>query len=93
VVRRRVVEPKDETKKKLGRSPDGMDALNLAYSQYTIIPPVPRPEPQRLEPGGGSRRLGGGCSDGAAKNPATILAKRAAGAYPGTDEHLPRSQP
>ena len=27
----RVVEPKDETKKKLGRSPDGLDALNLAY--------------------------------------------------------------
>ncbi|OWK45808.1 putative terminase B protein [Fimbriiglobus ruber] len=28
---RRCVEPKDETKRKLGRSPDGMDALNLAY--------------------------------------------------------------
>lgn len=28
---RRVVEPKDKTKKDLGRSPDGMDALNLAY--------------------------------------------------------------
>jgi hypothetical protein len=28
---RRVVEPKPETKKKLGRSPDGMDAMNLAY--------------------------------------------------------------
>lgn len=28
---RRVVEPKEETKKELGRSPDDMDALNLAY--------------------------------------------------------------
>ncbi len=28
---RRVVEPKDETKKKIGRSPDGLDAMNLAY--------------------------------------------------------------
>ncbi len=28
---RRVVEPKDETKKRIGRSPDDMDALNLAY--------------------------------------------------------------
>lgn len=29
---RRVVEPKDETKKELGRSTDSMDALNLAYA-------------------------------------------------------------
>lgn len=29
---RRVVEPKDETKKELGRSPDGMDAVGLAYA-------------------------------------------------------------
>jgi hypothetical protein len=29
---RRVVEPKDETKKRLGRSPDDMDAINLAYA-------------------------------------------------------------
>lgn len=28
---RRVVEPKDKTKEKIGRSPDGMDAMNLAY--------------------------------------------------------------
>lgn len=28
---RRVVEPKNDTKKKLGRSPDGIDAMNLAY--------------------------------------------------------------
>ena len=32
---RRVVEPKVDTKKRLKRSPDGMDALNLAYA-----PPV-----------------------------------------------------
>lgn len=29
---RRVVEPKDKTKEELGRSPDGMDALNLAFA-------------------------------------------------------------
>jgi hypothetical protein len=43
VVRLRVVEPKDETKKKLGRSPDEMDALNLAFAEYTILPPSPVP--------------------------------------------------
>jgi hypothetical protein len=48
---RRVVEPKDETKKKIGRSPDEMDALNLAFSDYAILPPpaVPKPERQTLE--------------------------------------------
>lgn len=29
---RRVVEPKDQTKKRIGRSPDDMDALNLAFA-------------------------------------------------------------
>jgi hypothetical protein len=29
---RRVVERKEDTKKRIGRSPDGMDALNLAYA-------------------------------------------------------------
>lgn len=29
---RRVVEPKDQTKKRIKRSPDGMDAVNLAYA-------------------------------------------------------------
>lgn len=29
---RRVVEPKSETKKRIGRSPDDMDAINLAYA-------------------------------------------------------------
>ncbi|QEG28314.1 hypothetical protein GobsT_30910 [Gemmata obscuriglobus] len=28
---RRVVEPKEDTKERIGRSPDGMDAVNLAY--------------------------------------------------------------
>jgi hypothetical protein len=28
---RRVVEPKDDTKKRIKRSPDDMDAMNLAY--------------------------------------------------------------
>lgn len=30
---RRVVEPKEKTKERLGRSPDDMDAVNLAYSE------------------------------------------------------------
>lgn len=34
---RRVVEPKAETKRRLKRSPDGMDALNLAYAGYVSI--------------------------------------------------------
>lgn len=34
---RRVVEPKDDTRKTLGRSPDGLDALNLSYA------PLPGP--------------------------------------------------
>ena len=43
---RRVVEKKEETKKRLGRSPDDMDALNLAYYElgweapYAITVPV-----------------------------------------------------
>jgi hypothetical protein len=35
---RRVVEPKDQTKKRIGRSPDDMDAMNLAFA-----PPPPKP--------------------------------------------------
>lgn len=34
---RRVVEPKEQTKKRLGRSPDDMDAVNLAYA---FVPPA-----------------------------------------------------
>jgi hypothetical protein len=32
---RRVVEPKSDTKKRLGRSPDGADALNLCYASLS----------------------------------------------------------
>jgi hypothetical protein len=39
---RRVVEPKDETRKKIGRSPDDADAMNLAY--HDPWPSVPDPE-------------------------------------------------
>lgn len=35
---RRVVEPKEQTKKRLKRSPDGMDALNLAYAPPGLLP-------------------------------------------------------
>jgi hypothetical protein len=37
---RRVVEPKQDTKDTLGRSPDGMDALNLAYYEGGGIAPA-----------------------------------------------------
>lgn len=49
---RRVVEPKDATKEKIGRSPDDMDALNLAYySGIVIIAPqaVETKEPGPLD--------------------------------------------
>ena len=36
---RRVVEPKHETKRRLGRSPDDMDALNLAFSDARTAEP------------------------------------------------------
>lgn len=47
---RQAVEPKKETKKRLGYSPDGMDAVNLAYYAYgafeapSSAPGAPRPE-------------------------------------------------
>lgn len=37
---RRVVEPKHETKKRLGRSPDDMDALNLAFADPRALRPT-----------------------------------------------------
>ncbi len=37
---RRQVEPKDETKEKIGRSPDDADALNLAYYDAPNLVPV-----------------------------------------------------
>lgn len=35
---RRVVEPKDLTKERLGRSPDNADGFNLAFANLTIMP-------------------------------------------------------
>jgi hypothetical protein len=38
---RRVVEPKDQTKKRLKRSPDDMDAVNLAYAPAPVVEVMP----------------------------------------------------
>jgi hypothetical protein len=46
---RRVVEPKDATKKRIKRSPDGIDALNLAYAPVGV---------QIVKPGG-TKKLSG----------------------------------
>jgi hypothetical protein len=49
---RRQVEPKADTKKKLGRSPDGMDAVNLAFFESVWVPPpVIEREARKLDPG------------------------------------------
>ena len=53
---RRVVESKDETKKKIGRSPDDADALLLAYLECVAFPSVaridnPPPRPLPGQPG------------------------------------------
>lgn len=48
---RRVVEPKEDTKSELGRSPDDMDALNLAYYEggsFEIPASVPNPTTQPI---------------------------------------------
>lgn len=38
---RRIVEPKDDTKKRIGRSPDDMDSLNLAYADtFSGVPSI-----------------------------------------------------
>jgi hypothetical protein len=50
---RRAVERKDQTKDKLGRSPDDADAFNLAHLEtggFLAGPPVENPEPVRLGP-------------------------------------------
>lgn len=47
---RRVIEPKDRIKARLGRSPDGMDAMNLAYA------PAAGGEVARWVGGGGERQ-------------------------------------
>src|SRR5262249_21251218 len=44
---RRVVEPKSDTKRRIGRSPDDADALNLAFG--TGLPPF-RIASERLQP-------------------------------------------
>jgi hypothetical protein len=50
---RRKVEPKDETKEKIGRSPDDADAFNLAYHEAPfMVPTVIEPE-RRAEYRGG----------------------------------------
>lgn len=41
---RRVVEPKSDTKKRIGRSPDDMDAVNLAYA----VPKTPKITEMRI---------------------------------------------
>jgi hypothetical protein len=48
---RRVVEPKEKTKEKLGRSPDDIDALNLAYYEGGTFEDV-----GKVEFGGSKRR-------------------------------------
>jgi hypothetical protein len=57
---RRVVEPKAETKKKIGRSPDAMDALNLAFWDAPVAllssaEAAPRPREDRRGHGLGRR--------------------------------------
>lgn len=44
---RRVVERKEDTKEKIGRSPDDADALNLAYMGNVVVPPVESVEQER----------------------------------------------
>lgn len=50
---RRVVEPKDETRKRLGRSPDDADAFNLCLSPSGIQRALPVPTKSGLEMRGG----------------------------------------
>lgn len=47
---RRVVEPKEETKLKIGRSPDDMDSVNLAYLQGMEYQPTPEILPTEKRP-------------------------------------------
>jgi hypothetical protein len=47
------VEKKDDTKEKIGRSPDDADAMNLAYLEgveFTPPPLAPPPEPRPMFP-------------------------------------------
>jgi hypothetical protein len=59
----RIVEKKDDTKEKIGRSPDDADAMNLAYYEYagggiSVVQPEPRDErkPNPWQQGGGRGR-------------------------------------
>jgi hypothetical protein len=56
---RRVVEPKDKIKERLGRSPDGLDALNLAYYTAGDAGPGFTPIAERNNPAGGWTQWGG----------------------------------
>jgi hypothetical protein len=56
---RRQVEPKDDTREKIGRSPDDADALNLAYLEgagFTPPPLAPPPERRPIFPEAQPRR-------------------------------------
>lgn len=60
---RDVVEPKDETKKRIGRSPDDADAFNLAYAgsvhaQMTAADMARLNMPSRWSPASGTRDIG-----------------------------------
>lgn len=50
---RKVVEPKDKTKEKIGRSPDDMDGLNLSYYEGATVADV---QPIEQEESGARRR-------------------------------------
>jgi hypothetical protein len=50
---RRVVERKEETKKKIGRSPDDMDAVNLAHVPWDAEPIPQSPQAKPIERGPG----------------------------------------
>lgn len=63
---RRVVEPKEETKKRLGRSPDRADAVMMAFSRPVSVGSTAAPSEQAFGPPtpGGSRWTGPGGGSG-----------------------------
>ncbi len=57
----REVEPKEVTKRKIGRSPDGLDAMNLAFCNTSELGPAIIDSPRRdIFPREGERRIGSG---------------------------------
>jgi hypothetical protein len=62
---RRVVEKKEDTKKKIGRSPDGLDAMNLSFYRPAslgvgqFVPQQPTPEPTARDSSAARRGLYG----------------------------------